>query len=179
MIENQVAKNKFTHAALVCPASRCTSPSSRLRAHTGGGSSFSPSGVKYHSFAFREEVAVQISARFTDTSSTSTATLASPGQVEHMHSGTTIRGQLIAAPHDLRVPVENSPPGLRDLLSPQLVRGAQSGLSGAEQLRRGVHNVPEIHQESPHRPRGDVFVAVKLRRRGPGGRERRFERPRR
>jgi hypothetical protein len=38
------------------------------------------SGVKYHSFAFREEIAVQISAKFTDTSSTSTATLASPGR---------------------------------------------------------------------------------------------------
>ncbi len=67
-----------------------------------------------------------------------------------MHSGATVRGQLIAAPHDVRVPVENGPPGLRDLFSPQLVRGAQSGFSGAEQFRGGVHNVSKIHQESPH-----------------------------
>jgi hypothetical protein len=67
-------------AMMLAPSDPWMPSSSRLQAHTGGVSSFSPSGVKYHSFAFREEVAVQISARFTDTSSTSTATLASPGR---------------------------------------------------------------------------------------------------
>ena len=49
----------------------------------------------------------------------------------------------------------------------------------AYDLNRAAELRYSIHQKSPHRPRGDVFVAVKLRRRGPGGRERRFERPRR
>jgi len=82
LIERMAQQNQswgYQSQLWCAPRHRCTS-SSRFRAHSGGVSSFSPSGVRYHSFAFREEVAAQISARFTETSSTSTATLASPGR---------------------------------------------------------------------------------------------------
>lgn len=98
------------------------------------------------------------------------------GEVEHVYLCRPVRSHFLRALHDLGIAIEYDPTATRDLAEPLRVGYTQRLSARAEHFWWRMTSVPQREEQFPDRPRNGVLVKVELRRRGPGGRERRLGR---